>query len=132
MAKIIDDLVQYMLAARSVKLPAEVVQKGKSHLLDSLAAIVSGSQLRPGQLGLQHARALSKIAQIPRRDGYVCPTCNTAPPIGNYWKCSQCQQPFDTFQTQGACPSCGRQFPVTACLDCHRAHPMNEWVPQVR
>jgi len=82
--------------------------------------------------GLQHARALSKIAQIPRRDGYVCPTCNTAPPIGNYWKCSQCQQPFDTFQTQGACPSCGRQFPVTACLDCHRAHPMNEWVPQVR
>ena len=57
MAKIIDDLVQYMLAARSAKLPPEVIQKGKSHLLDSLAAIVSGSQLKPGQLGLQHARA---------------------------------------------------------------------------
>ena len=56
MAKIIDDLVQYMLAARSAKLPSEVIQKGKSHLLDSLAAIVSGSQLKPGQLGLQHAR----------------------------------------------------------------------------
>src|SRR5215472_9279659 len=76
--------------------------------------------------GLQHARALSKIAQLPRRDGYACPTCNTAPPIGNYWKCSQCQQSFDTFQTQGACPSCGRQFAVTACLDCRRVHPMNE------
>ncbi|HKY09220.1 MAG TPA: MmgE/PrpD family protein [Candidatus Binatia bacterium] len=57
MAKIIDGLVEYMLAARSAKLPAEVVQKGKSHLLDSLAAVVSGSTLKPGRLGLQHARA---------------------------------------------------------------------------
>jgi 2-methylcitrate dehydratase PrpD len=56
MEKIIDSLVEYMLAARKTKLPAEVVQKGKSHTLDSLAAIVSGSTLKPGQLGLQHAR----------------------------------------------------------------------------
>ena len=56
MAKIIDSLVEYMLAARQAKLSADVVQKGKSHLLDSLAAIVSGSRLKPGQLGLQHAR----------------------------------------------------------------------------
>jgi 2-methylcitrate dehydratase PrpD len=49
-------LVDYTLAARQAKLPAEVVQKGKSHTLDSLAAIVSGSTLKPGQLGLQHAR----------------------------------------------------------------------------
>lgn len=56
MAKIIDGLVEYMLVARQAKLPEEVVQKGKSHTLDSLAAIVSGSRLKPGQLGLQHAR----------------------------------------------------------------------------
>jgi 2-methylcitrate dehydratase PrpD len=56
MAKIIDGLVKYMLDARQAKLPAEVVQKGKSHTLDSLAAIVSGSTLKPGRLGLQHAR----------------------------------------------------------------------------
>jgi 2-methylcitrate dehydratase PrpD len=58
MGKIIESLVEYMLAARQVKLPADVIQKGKSHLLDSLAAIVSGSTLKPGKLGLQHARAL--------------------------------------------------------------------------
>src|SRR5207248_5044485 len=58
MAKIIDSLVEYMLAARQAKLPEEVIQKGKSHLLDSLAAIVSGSTLKPGNLGLQHAREL--------------------------------------------------------------------------
>jgi 2-methylcitrate dehydratase PrpD len=54
--KIIDTLVGYMLEARRTKLPPEVAQKGKSHVLDSLAAIVSGSQLKPGRLGLQHAR----------------------------------------------------------------------------
>jgi 2-methylcitrate dehydratase PrpD len=56
MAKIIDSLVDYLLGARQAKLPAEVVQKGKSHILDSLAAVVSGSTLKPGRLGLQHAR----------------------------------------------------------------------------
>jgi 2-methylcitrate dehydratase PrpD len=56
MAKIVDSLVEYMLAARRAKLPEEVIQKGKGHLLDSLAAIVSGSTLKPGKLGLQHAR----------------------------------------------------------------------------
>src|SRR5918995_1994622 len=54
--KIIDSLGEYMLAARQVRLPAEVIQKGKSHILDSFAAVVSGSRLKPGQLGLQLAR----------------------------------------------------------------------------
>jgi 2-methylcitrate dehydratase PrpD len=56
-AKIIDTLADYMLAARQVNLPSEVVQKGKSHLLDTLAAIVSGSTLQAGKLGLRYARA---------------------------------------------------------------------------
>ena len=56
MAKIIESLVEYMLATRKVSLPPEVIQKGKNHLLDSLAAVVSGSTLKPGKLGLQHAR----------------------------------------------------------------------------
>jgi len=57
MARIIDSLVEYMLVARSVELLPEVIQKGKSHLLDSFAAIVSGSTLKPGKLGLEHVRA---------------------------------------------------------------------------
>src|SRR5689334_13848515 len=56
MAKIIESLSDYMLAARQRKLPPEVIQKGKSHLLDSLAAIVSGSTLKPGKLGLHHVQ----------------------------------------------------------------------------
>jgi Zn-dependent protease len=77
--------------------------------------------------GLKHARALSKIAKLPRRDGFACPRCKTAPPIGNFWKCSQCQQPFDTFQTGAMCPTCGARFPVTKCIDCGAVHPISEW-----
>jgi len=77
--------------------------------------------------GLKHARALLKIAKLPRRDGFACPRCKSAPPIGNFWKCSQCQQPFDTFQTGATCPSCGARFPVTKCVDCGGSHPMSEW-----
>jgi len=45
------------LAARDASLPSEVVQKAKNHLLDTLAAIVSGSQLTPGRLGLEYTRS---------------------------------------------------------------------------
>ena len=55
--KIIDQLVDFVLAARDAALPGEVVQKAKNHLLDTLAAIVSGSQLTPGRLGLEYARS---------------------------------------------------------------------------
>ena len=55
--KIIDELVDYMLSVREAALPSEVVQKGKNHLLDTLAAIVSGSQLTPGRLGLEYTRS---------------------------------------------------------------------------
>jgi len=78
--------------------------------------------------GLQHARALSRFAKLPRRDGFACPQCKTSPPIGDYWKCGKCGQGFDTFQAQGVCPHCAAQFSVTRCLDCGAASPMSEWV----
>ena len=49
--------------------------------------------------GLKHAQDLLKMAKLPRRDAFQCPSCNTAPPVGEYWKCSNCGQAFDTFQT---------------------------------
>lgn len=77
--------------------------------------------------GFQHARVLLRMAKLPRRAGYSCPTCNSAPPLGAYWKCNQCGQAFDTFETGAACPSCRTQFPATRCLDCGRQHPLHEW-----
>ena len=77
--------------------------------------------------GLKHARALSKMAKLPRRDGFACPRCKSSPPIGNFWKCSHCQQPFDTFQSGAMCPSCSSRFTVTRCIDCGGLNPMHEW-----
>ena len=78
--------------------------------------------------GLRQAQALSRLEKLPRRDGYACPRCKTAPPLGDVWKCGQCQQPFDTFQGQAVCPHCGTQFAMTHCLDCGGQNPMSEWV----
>jgi len=78
--------------------------------------------------GLQHARGLLRMAKLPRRPGYACPVCRTAPPVGAYWTCGRCQQPFDIFETRGVCPHCAAKFSTTICLDCQEQRPMNEWV----
>jgi Zn-dependent protease len=78
--------------------------------------------------GLRHAQVLSRIAKLPRHDGFACPSCKTAPPVGNFWVCAQCRLGFDTFQTQAVCPGCATHFDVTKCLDCGRLHPMNDWL----
>jgi Zn-dependent protease len=77
--------------------------------------------------GLKHAQALLKMAKLPRRHGFACPTCKASPPSGQYWKCANCGEQFDTFQTGAACPNCRTQFPTTRCLDCGRLHPMQDW-----
>jgi Zn-dependent protease len=78
--------------------------------------------------GLQRARVLLRLAKLPRRPGFACPACKTAPPLGSFWKCGNCQQQFDTFETRGVCPHCRAEYPVTMCLDCREQHPMSEWV----
>src|SRR6202167_950236 len=60
--------------------------------------------------GLKHAQTLLRRAKLPRREGFACPSCRTAPPIGAYWKCGQCGQPFDTLQCRAVCPHCAAQF----------------------
>ena len=77
--------------------------------------------------GFQHARSLLKIAKLPRRQGYACPTCNSAPLAGAYWRCAHCSHPFDPFEAGAACPYCRTQYPTTQCLDCGRQHPLHEW-----
>jgi 2-methylcitrate dehydratase PrpD len=66
-ASVTDTLSAYMAAARDRALPAEVVEKAKHHILDTLAAMISGSTLPPGKLGIEFARAHQgdKVATIP-------------------------------------------------------------------
>jgi Zn-dependent protease len=77
--------------------------------------------------GLQHARQLLRMAKLPRRPGFACPSCRTAPPVGAYWVCGACKQPFDTFETGAVCPNCSTRFNSTRCLDCGEQRPINDW-----
>jgi len=81
--------------------------------------------------GLQQAQILLRLAKLPRRDGFACPACKTEPPLGTFWKCSHCAQPFDTFESRAVCPHCGTQFPVTQCLHCGFRNPLDEWIISV-
>ena len=50
-------LAGYMAEAPAVPLPAEVAEKTKHHILDSLAAMISGSRLKPGRLAIDYVRS---------------------------------------------------------------------------
>ncbi len=90
-------------------------------------AVIAGFMLLNCWGGLRHAQALSRLAKLPRRAGFACPKCKTAPPLGELWKCGKCGHPFDTFATGAVCPYCSTRYPVTACLECGTASPMSEW-----
>ncbi|HEX7570995.1 MAG TPA: site-2 protease family protein [Verrucomicrobiae bacterium] len=77
--------------------------------------------------GLKQAQALAKLAKIPRRPGFACPSCKTAPPLGALWRCGQCGNAFDTFATNAACPQCGANYNLTQCLDCGTRSVLAEW-----
>ena len=54
---VMNKLSAYMAEARSRALPSDVVEKAKHHILDTLAAIISGSELPPGRAAIQFVRA---------------------------------------------------------------------------
>src|ERR1700676_813117 len=59
-------LSNYMSEARNRELPDKVLQETKHHILDTIAAMVSGSELPPGRLAIQFARTYGgeKIATV--------------------------------------------------------------------
>ena len=78
--------------------------------------------------GLMQARVLAKMAKIPRREGFACPVCKTAPPLGEIWHCGKCRNAFDIFGTQGVCPHCQTQYAATTCAECGNLRPISEWM----
>jgi 2-methylcitrate dehydratase PrpD len=52
------ELSSYIAAAARSALPPPVVEKTKHHLLDTLAAMISGSRLEPGEIAVSYVRSL--------------------------------------------------------------------------
>jgi 2-methylcitrate dehydratase PrpD len=53
---IMDKLSRYMSEARERALPDEVVERAKHHILDTMAAMISGSEIRPGRAAIEFVR----------------------------------------------------------------------------
>lgn len=73
------------------------------------------------------SQSLVKLDNLSRRQGYACPVCHAAPPIGRVWMCDLCGEKFDPFETSGACPNCGKRHENTMCVECNRMSPLEAW-----
>jgi 2-methylcitrate dehydratase PrpD len=64
--EIMGRLSEYMSDAGDRELPEDVVQKAKQMILDTIAAMISGSQLPPGRFAIQFARSYggAKVASV--------------------------------------------------------------------
>jgi 2-methylcitrate dehydratase PrpD len=56
-------LARYMVAARDRALPEAVLVEARNHVLDTFAAMVSGSRMRPGMMAARYVRTLGGTAE---------------------------------------------------------------------
>ena len=55
-----------------------------------------------------------------------CPRCGWTPGPGERWMCV-CSCLWDTFETGGRCPDCGRRWHQTQCKLCGEWSPHEDW-----
>jgi hypothetical protein len=65
-----------------------------------------------------------------RRPRIRCPQCRWEPRKADRWSCS-CFHEWNTFDTGGVCPSCGRLWVKTQCLRCAEWSLHVEWYEEV-
>ncbi|HVW08541.1 MAG TPA: hypothetical protein VHC90_08165 [Bryobacteraceae bacterium] len=58
--------------------------------------------------------------------GIRCPKCAWTPRAGHIWIC-RCGHHWNTFTTLGLCPECRYQWEITACPQCGKESPHQEW-----
>jgi 2-methylcitrate dehydratase PrpD len=56
-------LARYMVSARDNELPPAVVQAAKHRILDTLAAILSGARLKPGEMAIRYVQTQGGAAE---------------------------------------------------------------------
>ena len=62
-ADITGRLARYMVEARERSLPPDVAREARHRILDSLAAMVSGAHLKPGEMAIKYARAQGGVEE---------------------------------------------------------------------
>ncbi len=101
---VMERLSAYMAEARNRALPDNVVQETTHHILDTIAAMVSGSELAPGRMAIQFAQDYGgeKIATVVA-SRVVCGPIEAAFANGML---AHSDETDDDFTTGGAHPGC--------------------------
>jgi hypothetical protein len=82
----------------------------------------------------QFGRNIGRMADVPRREKFACPSCRLPPPVGEFWTCNKCKTPFDIFENPAICPACesqstcGTEFAAAQCVMCQAQHPLLDWL----
>lgn len=57
-----------------------------------------------------------------------CPKCQWLPQPSDQWMCEPaCGCLWNTFETDGVCPWCGKNWKTTQCFACHKWSPHADW-----
>jgi 2-methylcitrate dehydratase PrpD len=99
-----EKLSSYMAEARNRPLPENVMHETEHHILDTIAAMVSGSELQPGRLAIEFARSYGgeKIATVIASK-ILCGPIEAALANGQL---AHSDETDDDFTTGGAHPGC--------------------------
>src|SRR4029077_328898 len=101
---VMEKLCAYMADARNQALPDHVVQQAKHHILDTIAAMVSGADLPPGRMAIQFARSYGgeKVSTVVASN-ILCGPIEAAFANGEL---AHSDETDDDFTTGGAHPGC--------------------------
>ena len=60
--------------------------------------------------------------------GVRCPACKWRPARTDTWACNPgCTYVWNTFETRGECPSCGKRWVTTQCTRCGTWSSHDDW-----
>jgi 2-methylcitrate dehydratase PrpD len=54
--QITEPLSRYIVSEQAGRLPPQIVQRAKTHILDTIGAMISGSELKPGKVAIEFVR----------------------------------------------------------------------------
>ena len=112
---VMEKLSTYMAEARNRALPDNVVQETKHHILDTIAAMVSGSELPPGRMAIEFARSYGgeKIATVVASQ-VLCGPIEAAFANGEL---AHSDETDDDFTSGGGHPGCAVVPAALACAE---------------
>lgn len=99
------ELCAYMATALRKPLPKPVVEKAKHHILDTLAAVVSGSRLKPGQKALAYVASLGGTREAGVVGSRIVTTAANAALANGI--CAHADETDDTHPESFLHPGCG-------------------------